>query len=685
MNPDILVDLNMETLFDHGRYLIPIYQRNYSWEEKQITQLIQDIYDSFLLEKSDNEKRDEKNKDEERITKKYFIGTLVVNKETENGQVFYETIDGQQRLTTLNILFGVLHREFKDEIGDQIKRNVNYHFNLKFYSREKSTKTLQVIADTDNPLPGDFNQADSYNYQIVAAYNIALKKLKSLFENNTEELNGFYNYLIHKVNILRVPVPEDTDLNHYFEIMNTRGEQLEKHEVLKAKLMDHLKNDDKDMYVFNRIWEACADMDRYVQYGFSPGERDKLFTLSIESVEEWKWNEFNPTCFDNIYKHLIKENEGKIEIENAELTIEKIINSNGDFTKNKNEVKEAPDQFRSIIDFPNFLLHILRIQMGEDVPLDDKRLIESFEKYLKVDEKFEEENKSFVKSFCFNLLKGRWLFDHYIIKREYKGEAERWSLKRLKWNKNNNVSYVNTRQILDDEKRDYNKNALMLLAMFHVSAPTRIYKYWLNAALLYCFKNHSAAKKINFKEYILCLENLAQSYFYDRYLSIKEEKVSFYDIIYKNDFKSQNKNAAEKLNWEVLNTGTQVENFIFNYLDYILWLKESDGYDKFEFSTANTSVEHYYPRNPLPGIEPIPDVVDNFGNLCLLSPSKNSKLSNNSPSAKKEHYDKVGFDSLKQKTMMNCGNWGRDEIKVQTEKMINVLKKHNPFSEMKVF
>lgn len=36
-------------------------------------------------------------------------------------------------------------------------------------------------------------------------------------------------------------VPENTDLNRYFEIMNTRGEQLEQHDILKARLMKHLK------------------------------------------------------------------------------------------------------------------------------------------------------------------------------------------------------------------------------------------------------------------------------------------------------------------------------------------------------------------------------------------------------------------------------------------------------------
>ena len=46
-------------------------------------------------------------------------------------------------------------------------------------------------------------------------------------------------------------MPKDTDLNHYFEVMNSRGEQLEKHEVIKARLMDVLNGipDDDDRKV----------------------------------------------------------------------------------------------------------------------------------------------------------------------------------------------------------------------------------------------------------------------------------------------------------------------------------------------------------------------------------------------------------------------------------------------------
>src|SRR5690606_2612148 len=53
-------------------------------------------------------------------------------------------------------------------------------------------------------------------------------------------LARFAEHLFDHVQIMRVAVPPRTDLNRYFEVMNNRGEQLEKHEVLKARMLSAL-------------------------------------------------------------------------------------------------------------------------------------------------------------------------------------------------------------------------------------------------------------------------------------------------------------------------------------------------------------------------------------------------------------------------------------------------------------
>ena len=131
------------------------------------------------------------------------------------------------------------------------------------------------------------------------------------------ELAAFVDYLLANVIIMRIPVPQDTELNHYFEIMNSRGEQLEKHEVLKANLMEHLKEDKYASCLFNDIWEACANMNTYVQKNmrselcnivFSNDDNSPKYNNFDELLNEYKNIDGNKNiCIedDNINNHSI--------------------------------------------------------------------------------------------------------------------------------------------------------------------------------------------------------------------------------------------------------------------------------------------------------------------------------------------------------------------------------------------
>jgi hypothetical protein len=616
--------LPIKELFQSGNYIVPIYQRNYAWGNSEINQLIDDIED---YRKENKEKN-------------YYIGTLVVHKKGDN----YEVIDGQQRLTTLFILISVL----KNKLSKSFK---NINFSLKFESREKSQKALKEIFESK------ISPKDDLNTSIMNGYEIIEKRLSKL-----EDLGAFFDYLCLKVQILRVEVPQDTDLNHYFEIMNNRGEQLEKHEILKSKMLNILKKDKEDTKLFNTIWEACANMDNYVQYGFSVEERKTIFGDN--------WNEFKATDFSYLQNGNQTTEDSKQNIKDA-LEINKINNwskIDNPFEDKKTVNTDTPERFNSVINFPNFLLHVLKIQESskegfddKTVPLDDKKLLETFEGRCKTADD--------VKKFAYNLLKAKFLFDNYIIKREYTNKGDEWSLKQLIINDNkgskNNTAYYKNRF----DEADKNEKILMLLSMFHVSAPTIIYKHWLNASLKFLFEQ---TQPISADSYIEYLEKLAKAYMKDRFLS--ENPKDYHEIIYTNSEESQN----NKLNWCKLDQGTAVENFIFNYLDYLLWKDEKiNAKYKINFSFAfRSSVEHYYPQNPMENIAPLGETTLNcFGNLCLVTNSENSRLSNFTPKAKKEFYSKQQNQSIKQRIMMGepDDEWNDEAIKKHNQEMCDIL------------
>ena len=310
-------------------------------------------------------------------------------------------------------------------------------------------------------------------------------------------------------------------------------------------------------------------------------------------------------------------------------------------------------------------------------------------------------NRQFVKEFGYNLLKMKFLYDKYIIKREFVGGSDRWSLKRVRIyeGKKRSYSYVGTFSDTSnpDIESEENREIIMLLSMFHVSTPTLVYKHWLNGALKWCFEQTEPITAKAYKEY---LEKMAKAFLRDRFMS--DSPLDYFKIIYKNSCNVQNIDNS-KLNEKTLNAGTAVENFIFNYLDYLLWqnfrttksafdvigdnerLKNDSRIAAFEF-TFRSSVEHYYPQNPIEGKDyKISDEnLDSFGNLCLISNSKNSRLSNYMPLAKKEHYEQSeNLDSIKQRIMMAYTEWdegkllmdknGVNEIQDHYKKMIKVL------------
>ena len=144
--------------------------------------------------------------------------------------------------------------------------------------------------------------------------------------------DGFKQYFLHKVHIIRYKVPKDVDLNHYFEVMNSRGEQLEKHEIVKATLGGKLS--EEDLAKFANIWESCSEMNVYVQqkYPESAAFGNKL--------NEWQ----NPT-FDTLPSR-DSEHAKKSILDFCDGSVEEFKQS----AQNDN-----PDTFQPIIDFPNFL------------------------------------------------------------------------------------------------------------------------------------------------------------------------------------------------------------------------------------------------------------------------------------------------------------------------------------------
>lgn len=635
--------LTVREFLSDGQYVIPIYQRNFDWGERETLQLLEDISD--YAQKNSNQK--------------YYIGSAVVFVRNVNGTTYFEMIDGQQRLTTLTILASLLKHEGK---ADWFKQpNLSYEHRKE---ADEALRRLQEGMQSEHPAARN----------IVNVYALLQKHLIHVLEAKGLDKAQFADYLFNQVKILRIPLPHDTQLNHYFEIMNTRGEQLEKHEVLKATLMSKLQPEEHPL--FHRVWEACADMNSYVQMKFSVENRTILFG------EKWKELQFDQ--FDRLREALFKQKDGeqKSKENSAPLTLNRLFEdakkgSRYGQSEVGSEGTGEQERFGSIINFPNFLLQVLKVcyhrsefyqeKIDEQIRLDDKDLIPIFETVLRSLDN-EEKQAEFVKFFIIKLLFLRTQYDRYVIKREENNGTESWSLKTIQKYDKNKVDYVNT---FSDEGGDA-KAVRLLEAMFHVSAPTQIYKHWLNALLYALFHAPEIRKEPISASFLRDeLYNLACSFMLDVYLA--KEKTTFEDIVYRQ--KGKPAHDLNNIDWGRIDQGCSVHNFIFNFYDFITWQNDPEEYSKFDFS-YRTSVEHFYPQKPMKGYPVLnDDVLHSFGNLCLISSSMNSKFSNNMPKAKLANF---GLDeevrnglSLKLLEMMDVvkvkGDWSENEIKVFNE------------------
>lgn len=616
--------LDEVTIFDtNAHYVIPRYQRAYAWEDKEIVQLIDDIND---IDSSEN----------------YYIGSLVVSKIQGKAET-YEVVDGQQRLTTLFLLLQYLVSEgaLEGEVGQT----------LTFDCRSKSKYTLSNIQQilTNKKLSAD--QEESIDQSILNGIKAIRQKFTSDKGLNKDK---FVSRLQHVI-LYRIEVPEHTDLNRYFEIMNTRGEQLEQHDILKARLMRFLNNR-KEQELFSRIWNACSDMTGYVQMHFSRTEREKIFNGEWNDWPADEWDEYSD-CLD-----ITEDSETNTTISEIIKPRFKVDNVDGILDD------DTHIRFESIIEFPHFLLHTLRVfvelydvSLKKDLGdlLDDKKLISDFENVIKYgtidDEPIKDNKENFAERFIIHLLQTRYLFDMFIIKREFTGEDKEgeWSLKEVHTSgqaSKKKAYYSNTKLRYENEwEKTYaprNKECLMIQSALRVSYTSPKVMHWITELILWLFEDNKIAELTNEAEGI----------------AAKATKENFLDG---EDYK----------------LGVTTPHIVFNFLDYLLWKNNKNTYSDFEFEFRN-SVEHWYPQNPSDGSFDSWVNRDTFGNLCVISRSVNSKFSNLSPESKMKSYSKmVKKGSLKLRIMGGIIQNSSNEVWIDTKcqehenEMISILKK----------
>lgn len=256
--------------------------------------------------------------------------------------------------------------------------------------------------------------------------------------------------------------------------------------------------------------------------------------------------------------------------------------------------------------------------------------------------------------FVYSLLKYRYLFDRYIIKREYVGESKvegKWSLQKLEMNNDANnqkkTNYKATFCVNDGENEDENednKQLRLLQSCLRITYTAPKTMHWIARVLSAANKGENGKSIINLLERYCC------------------KKID----------------DSDYLNC----TGFGIDRIVFTYLDYVLCRDNPTEFkvkDKdFQFQFRN-SIEHFFPQHPNNGSNSVNEENrDKFGNLALITVSANSKFSNMIPVHKVERYGDVINQSPKlmiMKKLLDDKNreWNNNLIEKHGKAMLELL------------
>ena len=233
-------------------YHIPGYQRPYAWTEEETGILFDDLYEFFQTEAIDN----------------YFLGSIVLIK--DENKPYADVIDGQQRLTTLSILFSVMANSFHTEA---------YRNNCKKYLQEEGN-ILEGIAAQPRIFLRDWDQDFFSKYiqdiQLDALVQIdpvtldteakrhiqknctVLREKFSEVFNDENDLLKFTQFILTRCFLVVVSTPNQESAFRVFSVMNSRGLDLLPTDIIKSMTIGKLPKDEEQKYT--EKWEELENL-----------------------------------------------------------------------------------------------------------------------------------------------------------------------------------------------------------------------------------------------------------------------------------------------------------------------------------------------------------------------------------------------------------------------------------------
>ena len=268
------------------RYSIPIYQRPYSWEEKNIKDFLESIFDAF---KEVNNKN----------AKPVFFGTIQLDRNKENKNIL-DIVDGQQRLTTFLLFL------------DLLQRNEKHPKEYIDCSMVIDSEKLKEVLNDDN-----IKNTSSKYYENRKLLKKEVEHFEKEFKDNTEFYTELKNFVLDNVYFVKLTT-EEMDLSEVvsvFNTINTTGLDLNATDIFKVRYYNYLRGIDKTkdwLEEINSCYQSIDDSNeklgkdgRTDQTKFDMGWVLDIYKHIICAEFGWGFSEVsksNQKFFDELFK-----------------------------------------------------------------------------------------------------------------------------------------------------------------------------------------------------------------------------------------------------------------------------------------------------------------------------------------------------------------------------------------------
>ncbi|WP_231363320.1 DUF262 domain-containing protein [Escherichia coli] len=350
-----------DILTENKKFIIPSYQRPYSWTVDNAEQLIDDIYKSSQSEENE-----------------YFIGSMIcINK----GQNQYEVVDGQQRLTTLSIIVSELKKIIPIQgIKDDLQKRV---LPIDVYSDETDEPRL-IVRKKEYDLYKYYIQQDSKDYKPEKPSDTELVFISNaetirdyLLRLSVDELKLLAKYILQNVYIVFVQTDDFASSFRLFNVLNSRGLPLSNADLLKNALFESASTHNKKSEQIESAWSQIEDM-------VGVRRLDKFLTLHKLSEKKDR-DRVLQKGFEAFIENLQQQFDG-----DAIAMSLMLVNSAKNYTKILENDFEHPSIRRKIASLSNLgvdewippvMAFMNRMARTEDFNLDDfSQFITAFEK-----------------------------------------------------------------------------------------------------------------------------------------------------------------------------------------------------------------------------------------------------------------------------------------------------------------